>query len=223
MEMFYLVLLKFDKVSFLDKENIILKDLSLDIQDKDFISVVGPSGSGKSILLKLCSNLISPSKGNILFKGEDLNNYNPVELRKKISYCFQNPYLFGDTIRDNLTFSFNLRKKEIDEQNINNLFEKFKMSTSIINQNVNKLSGGEKQRIALIRTLLFNPDILLLDEVTSALDAENAEITENIIKNLNKNGITIIWVTHNFEQSRKYANKLLTIEAGMIKSLEVLR
>jgi putative ABC transport system ATP-binding protein len=223
MEVFYLAFLKFNNVSFLDKEKIILKDLSLDIENKDFISIVGPSGSGKSTFLKLCCNLISPSKGNIFFNGEDLNTYNPVELRKKISYCFQNPYLFGDTIRDNLTFSFNIRKKEIDEQNINNLFERFKMSTSIINENIPKLSGGEKQRIALIRTLLFNPDILLLDEVTSALDADNAKIVENVIEDLNKNGITIIWVTHNLEQSRKYANKLLTIEAGQIKSLEVLR
>ena len=81
----------------------------------------------------------------------------------------------------------------------------------------------EKQRIALIRTMLFEPEILLLDEVTSALDAENTELVEKAILNLNQQGITILWVTHNDEQSRKYANKLLTIEDGQIQSLEVIK
>jgi putative ABC transport system ATP-binding protein len=92
-----------------------------------------------------------------------------------------------------------------------------------INHKVQNLSGGEKQRIALIRTLIFKPEVLLLDEVTSALDKENADIVENVIKKLNDTGTTILWITHNEKQSKKYANKLLTIENGNIKSLEVLK
>lgn len=84
------------------------------------------------------------------------------------------------------------------------------------------LSGGEKQRIALIRNLLFKPEILLLDEVTSALDMENTEIVEDAISKLNKEGVTIVWVTHNLEQSRRNGNRIVTIENGEIKSEEVL-
>ena len=97
------------------------------------------------------------------------------------------------------------------------------MTPDYLHYEIQNLSGGEKQRIALIRTMLFEPEILLLDEVTSALDAENTELVEKAILNLNQQGITILWVTHNDEQSRKYANKLLTIEDGQIQSLEVIK
>ncbi|MTK11130.1 MAG: ATP-binding cassette domain-containing protein, partial [Clostridiaceae bacterium] len=99
----------------------------------------------------------------------------------------------------------------------------FNMSTDYLEKDTINLSGGEKQRISLIRSLIFKPEVLLLDEVTSALDVDNTKIVENIINNLNEEGVTILWITHNPEQSRKYANKILTIENGSLKSLEVLR
>jgi putative ABC transport system ATP-binding protein len=185
--------------------------------------VVGPSGSGKSTFLKLCSHLISPTKGNITFNGLDFSTYNPVELRKKIVYCFQIPYLFGETVIENIKFPFSIRNTPFDQDRVYELFSMFKMPSEFINKNVKNLSGGEKQRIALIRSLIFKPEILLLDEVTSALDIDNAKMVENIIFSLNKEGITVLWITHNPEQSRKYANRILSIEAGKIKSLEVLK
>ena len=97
------------------------------------------------------------------------------------------------------------------------------MATDYLNRDVRNLSGGEKQRIALIRSLLFMPEILLLDEITSALDVDNAIIVENVIASLNNEGTTVLWITHNPEQSRKYANKVLVIETGEIKSWEVLK
>ena len=103
------------------------------------------------------------------------------------------------------------------------MFLRFQMDVDILNQEIKNLSGGEKQRIALIRSLLLRPEVLLLDEITSALDVYNTKIVEGIIESLNKEGITILWVTHDLEQSRRYANKLLTLETGKIKSLEVLR
>ncbi len=92
-----------------------------------------------------------------------------------------------------------------------------------LKKDVRNLSGGEKQRIALIRSLLFRPEILLLDEVTSALDFENSKIVERLINSANKEGMTIMWVTHNMEQSRIYANKVMIIEAGKLKFLEVIK
>jgi putative ABC transport system ATP-binding protein len=97
------------------------------------------------------------------------------------------------------------------------------MNPDYMKHDVKTLSGGEKQRIALIRTLLFKPDVLLLDEVTSALDADNTLIVENAIETMNREGITVLWVTHNPEQGKKYADKLLTIEGGKITSLEALK
>lgn len=105
---------------------------------------------------------------------------------------------------------------------VKTLFSMFHMSADYLDRGVINLSVGEKQRIALIRSLLFMPQILLLDEVTSALDEANALIVEEVISSLNNDGITILWITHNLEQSRKYANKLLTVEDGEIKSVEEL-
>lgn len=216
-------ILKFSNVSFKDDNKYILKNISLSINEGDFVSIVGPSGSGKSTFLKLCSSLISPDEGDILFKNKSFKEYDAVNLRKKVSYCFQIPYLFDHTVEDNLKFPYALRNKPFDINRVKELFNIFNMDISFIKKEVNNLSGGEKQRIALIRNLLFEPDILLLDEVTSALDKDNTLIVENVIQLMNKRGITILWVTHNEAQSRKYANKLMTVESGLLKNLEVLK
>lgn len=216
-------LLEFQNVSFESDDKSILKNISADIEPGDFISIVGPSGSGKSTFLKLCSHLISPTKGTISYKSKNITDYNPIELRKNIIYCFQTPYLFGDTVIDNINFPFSIRNIKPDSKRVDDLFSMFHMAGDYLHKDVRNLSGGEKQRIALIRGLLFMPEILLLDEITSALDMENAVIVEDVIAALNNKGTTILWITHNLEQSRKYANKLLSIEAGEIKSLEVLK
>lgn len=222
MEVLLLFLLEFQDVSFDNEGKTVLKNISVSIETGDFISIVGPSGSGKSTFLKLCSHLISPTDGSITYRGKNITDYNPTELRKSIAYCFQTPYLFGDTVTENIKFPFSIRNIKPDHKRVDELFSLFHMPTDFLNKDVKTLSGGEKQRIALIRSLLFKPEILLLDEVTSALDVDNTKIVENVITSLNKEGITVLWVTHNLEQSRKFANKLLTIEAGGIKSLEVL-
>jgi putative ABC transport system ATP-binding protein len=124
---------------------------------------------------------------------------------------------------DNIAFPYSIRGMKAETNRAGELFQLFNLDKDYLHKNIKNLSGGEKQRIALIRTLLFRPEILLLDEVTSALDVDNTLVVENVMKTLNQEGTTIIWVTHNPEQSRKTANRLLTIEAGEIKSLEVLK
>lgn len=217
-----MTLLEIKNLSFINNGKTILNDISVSVKQQDFISIVGTSGSGKSTLLKLCSHLINPTCGDIFFNGKNLTDYCPIELRKNIAYCFQSPCLFGDTVMDNINFPFSIRNLKFDNKRVHDLFSLFHMTTDYLDKEVRNLSGGEKQRIALIRSLIFSPEVLLLDEITSALDVNNSKIVENVIASLNKEGITVLWVTHNLEQSRRYANKLLTIEAGEIKSLEVL-
>jgi len=222
MEVSIVSLLELQNVTFENDGKMILKNISLNIELGDFISIVGPSGSGKSTFLKLCSQLISPTNGTITYHGKNFTQYNPTELRKTIAYCFQTPYLFGDTVMDNIKFPFAIRNETFNQNRVDELFSLFHMSTDFLNKNVSNLSGGEKQRIAFIRSLLFKPEILLLDEITSALDVDNTKIVETAIDILNKEGVTILFVTHDVEQSKKYANRLLTIASGEIKSLEDL-
>ncbi len=215
-------LLEFHNVTYIHSNKFILENISLNIEQGDFVSIAGPSESGKSTILKLCSNLISPTEGEILFKAVDLNLYAPTELRKSITYCFQTPYLFGDTVIENIRFPFLIRDVQVDDVRVNELFSLFQMPVEFLAKEVKNLSGGEKQRLSLIRSLLITPEILLLDEITSELDVENTKIVENVIKTLNDNGITVLWVTNNPEQSRKFADKLITLEAGKVKNIELL-
>lgn len=215
--------IEFQNVSYRRDGKEIIKSISVEFSPGDFVSIVGPSGSGKSTFLRLCCHLISPTEGKILFHGKDMLQENPIELRKKISYCFQEPILWGDTVEESIAFPFRVRNRKVDREKVIPLFARFNLDESCLTHEIKNLSGGEKQRIALIRTLLFDPEVLLLDEVTSALDAGNAELIEKEILHLNQEGITILWVTHNDEQSRKYAGQLLTMEDGRIKSQEGLK
>ncbi len=216
-------LLEFQNVCFIKDNKTILKNITISINQGDYISIMGSSGSGKSTFLKLCCHLISPTEGAITYKNKSIMEYNPIELRKNIAYCFQTPYLFGDTVIDNISFPYYIRGIKADFQRVEELFLLFNLDKQYLRKDIKNLSGGEKQRIALIRALLFKPEMLLLDEATSALDADNALIVEDVMQSLNRGGTTIIWVTHNPEQSKRNANKILTIESGEIKSLEALR
>ncbi|MGL6104964.1 ABC transporter ATP-binding protein [Romboutsia sp.] len=217
-----MTILKLQNIHYISDNTNIINGINLDINEGECISIVGPSGSGKSTLLKLCSDLISPSQGDLFFKNKNYKEYNPTELRKKISYCVQIPYLFGETVYDNLSYPFETRKEDVNKIKILEYLYKFNLDESYINKDVNSLSGGEKQRIALIRNLIYKPEILLLDEVTSALDKDNLKIVEGIIKDMNKSGTTVIWITHNIEQSKSIFNRKITIEDGIIENEEEL-
>lgn len=218
-----MTLLKFQNVSFLSERKTILHNLSLDIEEGCFISIVGPSGSGKSTFLKLCCHLLSPSEGKITFRDKDIREYNPTELRRRIGYCFQTPYLFGETVEDDMSFPYAIRNQELNLDRVYRLFADFNLPREMLTQDIHTLSGGEKQRIALVRTLLYQPEILLLDEVTSSLDAENALQVEAAINSLNQEGTTILWVTHDPRQNKNNAHMLLTIADGGIKSQEEVK
>lgn len=200
----------------------ILNGISLDIQAGDCISIVGSSGSGKSTLLKMCSDLIPLGSGELLYKGKNYNTYNPLELRRKISYCVQSAYLFGDTVYANLAFPFTIRNEEVDKGRIEELLRRFNLEESFLNKDIKSLSGGEKQRVSLIRNLVYTPEILLLDEATSALDATNTKVVEEIVKELNDTGVTVIWITHSIEQSENIFTKRIVMENGKVVREEVV-
>ena len=212
-----------EDVVFKSNNNLILNGINLDVYKGDCISVIGPSGGGKSTLLKIISDLITISEGYIKYKDKYYDEYDPLELRRCISYCVQLPYLFGNTVFDNLSFPFLIRGEKINEYRIIELLNKFNLSSDYLKKDVKSLSGGEKQRISIIRSLVYTPEVLLLDEATSALDKENAENVERVIEELNKEGVTVIWITHNVEQSERIFNKRITIKSGNIEAVEMLK
>lgn len=210
-------LIRLDNIGFKTEQQQILKDISFSIKEGERVIVTGPSGGGKSTLLKLIASIINPIDGQIYFKGEDIAQLDPIAYRKKVSYFFQNATLFDETVRDNLSFPYDIREEAFDEGKAVQMLDRVKMSAEYLNKPIIDLSGGEKQRVALVRNLLYQPDVLLLDEVTSSLDAENKEIIYSIIDEMNtKESVTVLAVTHD-EREFKMADRVLTIIEGRLE------
>ena len=218
-----MALLELSNISYAVKDKTIIRNVSQAINEGDYLTIVGPSGSGKSTLLKLCSDLISPTSGHITYNGQNLITIDPESYRKDVGYCFQRPYLFAKTVRRNILFPYDIRGMKPDMERIKTLFDLLHMPMEYLERRNDELSGGEMQRICLIRSLIFEPKVLLLDEVTSALDSVNSTIVEQVIGELHKNGMTIVSITHNEEQSLRLANRRITVIDGSIAKEEVLR
>ena len=218
-----MALLELSNISYVANDKSIIRDVSLSVNQGDYITIVGPSGSGKSTLLKLCSDLISPTSGTITYNGRPLTAIDPESYRKEVGYCFQRPYLFSKTVRRNILFPYDIRGMKPDMERIKYLFGLLHMPMEYLERRNDELSGGEMQRICLIRSLIFEPKVLLLDEVTSALDSVNTSIVEQVIDELHNKGMTIVSITHSEEQSLRKANRRITIVDGVLAKAEVLR
>ncbi|WP_373758136.1 ATP-binding cassette domain-containing protein, partial [Jeotgalibaca porci] len=147
-------ILEVKHLSFSVGEKEILKDISFKIQKGDFLTIKGPSGSGKSTLLKLLAAIMNPSTGEIIYKGKPLSEYEITDYRKEVSYSFQNAALFGTTVADNLMFPYEIRNEPFDRDRAIALLDKVMLSEQYLDQKITELSGGEKQRVALIRNVL---------------------------------------------------------------------
>ena len=210
-------ILSIKQLGFKVDDNTILSEISFSMNKGELMTISGPSGSGKSTLLKLISNTQKKKTGDIFFNEKKLEDYVPTEYRKEVSYLFQNPVLFGETVKDNLVFPYEIRQKEFDQTRAISLLKDVQLSEEFLDKRIDSLSGGEKQRVAFVRNLLFPPQILLLDEVTSALDEENSRIIREMIYRLNKDEhLTVLWITHNKEEFLSSKRRLF-IEDGLIK------
>ncbi|ATM76403.1 MULTISPECIES: iron efflux ABC transporter ATP-binding subunit FetA [Serratia] len=201
-------------------EQVILDAVSFTLKSGEFKLITGPSGCGKSTLLKIVSSLLSPTRGNITFNGKNIDDVAPEEYRKQVSYCFQTPALFGDTVYDNLALPYQIRKLKPDEKKIRQDLALLALPDSMLKKGINELSGGEKQRISLIRNLQFMPKVLLLDEITSALDEDNKRnVNELICRLVAEQGLGVLWVTHDKDEIA-HADEVITLPLSRVNSQE---
>ena len=195
-------ILNVKNLSFEPDNKSIIKDATFDIYEDELIRIEGPSGSGKSTLLKLIASLLPKDSGEIFLQGQSIDEIHYQDYRKNVSYVAQNPHLFGKTVRDNFDLVFEAHEASFDESLITDYMNQLGLSHISLDQSIHKVSGGERQRIGLIRNLIFPPKILLLDEVTSSLDAENRkQVWTQILAYKEKHPLTILWVTHIDEYS----------------------
>lgn len=213
-------MLKTEHIYFQHEEQIILNDITTSFEKGSHTTITGASGSGKSTFLKLLASLLTPTKGAITFNDQNITALVPENYRMQVSYCFQQPSLFGKTVRDNFMFPYEVRKKEFQENHVLNLLKEVKLPESYLDKKITELSGGEKQRVALIRNVIFLPEVLLLDEVTAGLDEESKAIVNQWLLQLNQEkNITLIRVTHDPEEIAQ-ATIVKKIVAGSLEETE---
>ncbi len=205
------ILLQVNNVGYQVGTTKILNNISFNLRPGEFKLITGPSGCGKSTLLKIIASLLSPTRGEILFAGEDITTLTPENYRQHVSYCAQTPALFGDTVYDNLIFPWQIRHQRPDAGAFLADLARFQLPETILAKNINELSGGEKQRISLIRNLQFLPQVLLLDEITSALDESNKRNVNEIIHHYARDKQTgVLWVTHDKDEIN-HADEIITL------------
>ena len=208
------------KISF-GKLNV-LKDVSINLQKGEKIVIIGPSGSGKSTFLRCLNRLETPDGGQILFEGNDLTDPKTDldKCRQKMGMVFQHFNLFPHlTVLQNITLApvtLKLKTQEEAEKEAMELLERIGLPDKA-NVYPSTLSGGQKQRIAIVRSLAMHPDVMLFDEPTSALDPEMVGEVLEVMKDLAREGMTMVVVTHEMGFAREVADRVLFMNEGYIE------
>jgi putative ABC transport system ATP-binding protein len=190
---------------------------SLIIPSEKITSILGASGSGKTTLLRHLNKLISPDNGNLFYFDKSLVETDSIELRRKVVMLSQNPAIFPGTIKDNLLLGLKFSEKPLPlESKLDEILKMIKLNKSL-NENAENLSGGEKQRLALGRVILMEPEVFLLDEPSSALDEETANLLiEKLVTYVKATNKTLIMVTHSKAIASKFSDNIIEISNGKV-------
>ena len=199
----------------------VLKGIDEKIYKGEVVSIIGPSGGGKSTFLRCLNLLETPTEGHVYFEGQELNpdSTDLDKHRQKIGMVFQQFNVFPHlTVLENITITPMLEKKVSKKDAEKEAMELLKMVglESKANEYPKKLSGGQKQRLAIVRAMAMHPDVMLFDEPTSALDPEMVKGVLEVIQNLAESGMTCVIVTHEMGFAKKISNRVLFIDGGIV-------
>ena len=200
------------KKKFLDKT--VLDIDYLEIESGKITGITGPNGSGKTTLMNIIGGMDKDYQGNITYNDKTLNK----QIVENMTYVFQKPYLFRRSVSENIIYPLKIRN--YDKMKSKELVKKIIIDLKIedlIELKAHKLSGGESQKVALARALVFSPNILLLDEPTSNIDPEYINTMESVISKFHKQTKgTIVIVTHNIEQSIRLCHNIISLDSGKV-------
>lgn len=203
-----------------------LDDVSFDVYEGEFLSILGPSGCGKTTLLRILIGLLDPTSGSILLDGKDITDLHAS--KRSMGIVFQNYALFENmTVKQNITYAANIKAKKEKSATREEISKKADEMMEIlgISEHASKLpsdlSGGQMQRVAIARTLIHNPDIMLFDEPMSALDVATRLQLRDVIKNIQKEfGTTMIYITHDQEEAFAMSDRILVMDKAKISQID---
>ncbi len=205
------VLLQFDTVSFSAPGGTeLLHRVDLCVDRGAVTVLAGPSGAGKSTLLRLGNRLEVPSGGLVRFKGKDLTALDPQQVRRSVGMIFQRPIPFPGTVRSNLAVA----DASAPDSTFFDVLCRVGLDPSMLERVADDLSGGEAQRMCIARTLLTEPEVILMDEPTSSLDPENRIGIEDLARDLAQEGIGVVWVSHDLSQVQRIADRIEVLVEG---------
>ena len=209
------VAFEFDRVSVLRAGRRILDEVTASIPAVGITVVSGPSGAGKTTMLRLCNRLEVPDSGTVGYRGQPLDELDPLLLRRRVGMVFQRPTPFPGTVADNLAIAH----PDADTDELSTALQRVALDPGLLGQEARTLSGGELQRMCLARTLVTKPETLLLDEPTSALDEQPKLVFESAARGLAAQGVTIIWVTHDKAQAARVADRIYQLRDGHLTAI----
>ncbi len=206
-------------------EKTVLEDVNLKIKDGEFMVLVGPSGSGKTTMLKMINRLLEPTDGNIYMDDKRIKDYNQRDLRLSTGYVLQQIALFPNlTVAENIAIIPEMKgwNKDKIKQNTAELLEMVGLpAKEYAGRLPSMLSGGEQQRVGIVRAIIGEPRILLMDEPFSALDAISRKQLQVLTKKLhNEFGVTIIFVTHDTDEALLLADRIAVLQNGQICQID---
>lgn len=207
--------IEFKNVSYSIDNIKILKNITGSIPKGKITTLVGPSGSGKTSLLKLCNGLASPTGGDIFINDKAIDSYDPIELRRLVGIALQNAPMIKGSVFENLSLPIKLQGEELSEEEAIDFLKRVGLEKQFLHHKSDDLSGGQKQKVSIARTLINRSNILLLDEITSALDKTSVKEIEELILHINNHyDVTIIWITHNLEQAKRIGDYVWVMMNG---------
>ena len=195
----------------------LLHDISLEMPAGSVTAIIGPSGSGKSSLLRCLNRLWEPPPASIFLDGRDITAVDVLRLRRQVGMLFQSAALFEGSVAANIGYGPGLQGTRLGEDEIEDLLQMAGLPPGMASKAVDQLSGGQAQRVALARALANRPEVLLLDEPTSALDpAATRKIEHTILKLRDTLNLTVVWVSHAFEQVARTADRIVLLVDGRV-------
>jgi putative ABC transport system ATP-binding protein len=207
-----------ENLSFAPGDDPIVRGVDLAVAAGETVTVVGPSGAGKSTLLRLLCRLDEPTGGAVYLDGTDYRSLDPIDLRARVGMVPQDPALRDGTVRENVTIGPRLRGESVDPGRVETLLEQVDLGGDV-DRTVAELSGGEAQRVAIARTLMVDPEVLLLDEPTASLDPEAQAGVERLLRELLTDADrTVLLVTHDQAQVDRIADRVIEFVDGRIRS-----